>query len=204
MFIKNNKQQNRLRAFVTAPFSVSPLAPLASPRLLPLLVQTKHDIYRLICQVFRCHTHAFLILSLFKNYCNFGSSWKTNHVSRQLMQRMTFPCLHTCVGELCMERVDQVLILSQQEICVSQVPINLPGKETKSITLLWKEMLFLFSMFCFLLRGPHEFILYFLGLPRVFLLLVFYKITIHFINTNLRSTLIIKQNFSIKYKMQEL
>jgi hypothetical protein len=65
-------------------------------------------------------------------------------------------------------------------------------------------MLFLFSMFCFLLRGPHEFIIYFLGPPRVFLLLVFYKIAIHCINTNLSSTLIIKQYSLIKYKMQEL
>jgi hypothetical protein len=99
MFIKNNKQQNRSRASITAHFSVSPLAS-------PPLAQAKHDIYRLICLVFQCHTHAFLIVSLFKNYCKFGSSWKTNHVSRQLMQRMTFPCLHTCVGELYMEKAD--------------------------------------------------------------------------------------------------
>jgi hypothetical protein len=32
---------------------------------------------------------------------------------------MTSPCLNTCVGELCMEIADSVLILSWNEICVS-------------------------------------------------------------------------------------
>jgi hypothetical protein len=50
----------------------------------------------------------------------------------------------------------------------------------------------------------HLFCFFFSFYLSFFFPLVFYKITIHYINTNLSSTLIIKQYSSIKYKMQEL